>query len=219
MAEPAATANEKFLALLRPIKDVALAFDIDVDEALEEYVEECVRYVRAPRPFATRGRDDVSLPRADATKPRPQVQAEEGAAINWAETGLLLQGSALVFGRKVDGLHGLVYRVLEHLRTGKKEAEKNEKANAEGKAPNPEDEEEEAEDPAAPLARLAVPAAGKAIDLDPAKEKPRAEVAAGDPLIGLLFRPAARAGTGRGAVAAASWIFRGDDSRRRPRAG
>ena len=86
------TAAEKFQALLRPIKDVALAFDVDVDEALEEYVEECVRY----------------------------VVAESGdEAINFAEAGLLVQGSAVVYGRKVDGLHGVVYKVLENLRTGK----------------------------------------------------------------------------------------------------
>ena len=85
------SAAEKFSALLRPIKDAALAFDVDVNEALEEYVEECVRYVVAES-------DDV---------------------INFAEAGLLLQGSALVFGRKVDGLHALVYKVLENLKTGK----------------------------------------------------------------------------------------------------
>ena len=38
-------ATEKFMALLKPIKDAALAFDVDVDEALEDYVEACVRYV------------------------------------------------------------------------------------------------------------------------------------------------------------------------------
>ena len=78
--DKARTAQEKFQALLRPIKDVALAFDVDVNEALEEYVEECVRY----------------------------VVAESDEVINFAEAGLLLQGSALVFGRKVDGLHALV---------------------------------------------------------------------------------------------------------------
>ena len=30
------------MALLKPIKDAALAFDVDVDEALEDYVEACV---------------------------------------------------------------------------------------------------------------------------------------------------------------------------------
>ena len=47
--------------------------------------------------------------------------------INFAEAGLLLQGSAVVYGRKVDGVHALVYRVLELLRTGQKEKEKAEK--------------------------------------------------------------------------------------------
>ena len=73
------SAAEKFSALLRPIKDVALAFDVDVNDALEEYVEECVRY----------------------------VAAESDEVINFAEAGLLLQGSAVVYGRKVDGLHGV----------------------------------------------------------------------------------------------------------------
>ena len=92
-------ATEKFMALLKPIKDAALAFDVDVDEALEDYVEACVRY----------------------------VEKDEGAMINFAEAGLLLQGSAVVYGRKVDGVHALVYRVLELLRTGQKEKEKAEK--------------------------------------------------------------------------------------------
>ena len=88
-------ATEKFMALLKPIKDAALAFDVDVDEALEDYVEACVRY----------------------------VEKDAGAMINFAEAGLLLQGSAVVYGRKVDGVHALVYRVLELLRTGQKEKE------------------------------------------------------------------------------------------------
>ena len=92
-------ATEKFMALLKPIKDAALAFDVDVDEALEDYVEACVRY----------------------------VEKDQGAMINFAEAGLLLQGSAVVYGRKVDGVHALVYRVLELLRTGQKEKEKAEK--------------------------------------------------------------------------------------------
>ena len=92
-------ATEKFMALLKPIKDAALAFDVDVDEALEDYVEACVRY----------------------------VEKDAGAMINFAEAGLLLQGSAVVYGRKVDGVHALVYRVLELLRTGQKEKEKAEK--------------------------------------------------------------------------------------------
>ena len=92
-------ATEKFMALLKPIKDAALAFDVDVDEALEDYVEACVRY----------------------------VEKDAGAMINFAKAGLLLQGSAVVYGRKVDGVHALVYRVLELLRTGQKEKEKAEK--------------------------------------------------------------------------------------------
>ena len=48
------------------------------------------------------------------------VEKDAGAMINFAEAGLLLQGSAVVYGRKVDGVHALVYRVLELLRTGQK---------------------------------------------------------------------------------------------------
>ena len=133
-------ATEKFMALLKPIKDAALAFDVDVDEALEDYVEACVRY----------------------------VEKDAGAMINFAEAGLLLQGSAVVYGRKVDGVHALVYRVLELLRTGQKEKEKAEKKAAEG--PNEEESEDE-EEPLDPLPENALlplkPCrAGKNIDLD-----------------------------------------------------
>ena len=52
-----------------------------------------------------------------------------------AEAGLLLQGSAVVYGRKVDGVHALVYRVLELLRTGQKGKEKAEEAAVRSRRP------------------------------------------------------------------------------------
>ena len=109
------------MALLKPIKDAALAFDVDVDEALEDYVEACVRY----------------------------VEKDAGAMINFAEAGLLLQGSAVVYGRKVDGVHALVYRVLELLRTGQKEGKGEKKAAENRPWTEEESEDEEAARPAA----------------------------------------------------------------------
>ena len=154
-------ATEKFMALLKPIKDAALAFDVDVDEALEDYVEACVRY----------------------------VEKDAGAMINFAEAGLLLQGSAVVYGRKVDGVHSLVYRVLELLRTGQKEKEKAEKkATEEGN----QEEESDEEEPLDPLPENALQPlkpcrAGKNIDLDEDKEK-ELEQSDADPLVAMLFR-------------------------------
>jgi len=166
------SAAEKFSALLRPIKDAALAFDVDVNEALEEYVEECVRYVVADS-------DDV---------------------INFAEAGLLLQGSALVFGRKVDGLHALVYKVLENLKTGKAGAAKAAAGGGDGDGDDGEADDAPAsgEDEfgrrydAGPLLRIDDVAPGKHVDLDAAKER-KARAAGGrptDPLAALLFRDA-----------------------------
>lgn len=81
--------EERFGALLRPIRDAALAFEVDVSAELEEYIEQCVRSL---------GMDESHL-------------------VNFAEAGLLLQGSALILGRKVEHLHALVYKTLENLKT------------------------------------------------------------------------------------------------------
>lgn len=81
---------ERWTALLRPIRDAALAFEVDVSAELEEYIEHCVRSIG---PI-----DETNL-------------------VNFAEAGLLLQGSALILGRKVEHLHALVYKALEKLRT------------------------------------------------------------------------------------------------------
>ncbi|KAK7237356.1 condensin II complex subunit [Aureococcus anophagefferens] len=159
------TAAEKFQALLRPIKDVALAFDVDVDEALEEYVEECVRY----------------------------VVAESGdEAINFAEAGLLVQGSAVVYGRKVDGLHGVVYKVLENLRTGKAQADAAGRDAAATKVAEASGEDEFGRRyDAGPLARVVDVTPGKTVDLDVDKEeskRKKARTAPADPMVALLFR-------------------------------
>ncbi|KAH8076481.1 hypothetical protein JL721_486 [Aureococcus anophagefferens] len=159
------TAAEKFQALLRPIKDVALAFDVDVDEALEEYVEECVRY----------------------------VVAESGdEAINFAEAGLLVQGSAVVYGRKVDGLHGVVYKVLENLRTGKAQADAAGRDAAATKVAEASGEDEFGRRyDAGPLARVVDVTPGKTVDLDVEKEeskRKKARTAPADPMVALLFR-------------------------------
>ncbi|KAH8062548.1 hypothetical protein JL722_3470 [Aureococcus anophagefferens] len=159
------TAAEKFQALLRPIKDVALAFDVDVDEALEEYVEECVRY----------------------------VVAESGdEAINFAEAGLLVQGSAVVYGRKVDGLHGVVYKVLENLRTGKAQADAAGRDAAATKVAEASGEDEFGRRyDAGPLARVVDVTPGKTVDLDVDREdskRKKARTAPADPMVALLFR-------------------------------
>ncbi|KAH8059856.1 hypothetical protein JL720_13664 [Aureococcus anophagefferens] len=132
------TAAEKFQALLRPIKDVALAFDVDVDEALEE----C--------------------------------------------------GSAVVYGRKVDGLHGVVYKVLENLRTGKAQADAAGRDAAATKVAEASGEDEFGRRyDAGPLARVVDVTPGKTVDLDVDKEeskRKKARAAPADPMVALLFR-------------------------------
>jgi len=77
---------ERFANLLRPIRDAALAFEVDVSAELEEYIEQCVRHM------------------------------DESHVLNFAQAGLLVQGSAMILGRKVEHLHALVYKVLGNMR-------------------------------------------------------------------------------------------------------
>ncbi|KAJ8600939.1 hypothetical protein CTAYLR_005067 [Chrysophaeum taylorii] len=121
--------DERFGALLRPIRDAALAFEVDVSAELEEYIEQCVRAI------------------------------DESNLVNFAEAGLLVQGSALILGRKVEHLHSLVYKTLEKLKTQRSRPERS----------AAEDDEEEALDEARPLVPLGdddpILKPGKNIDL------------------------------------------------------
>eukprot|EP00055_Hartaetosiga_balthica_P011821 m.55270 g.55270 ORF g.55270 m.55270 type:complete len:731 (+) comp7746_c0_seq2:246-2438(+) len=79
----------RFSSLLKPIRDLAHNWDIDVARELEEYITEI-----------------------DALE--YQFQGSSGA-LNFAEAALLIQGSACVYSRKVEYLYKLVYDTLDML--------------------------------------------------------------------------------------------------------
>eukprot|EP00515_Schizochytrium_aggregatum_P004429 CAMPEP_0202048890 /NCGR_PEP_ID=MMETSP0963-20130614/3021_1 /ASSEMBLY_ACC=CAM_ASM_000494 /TAXON_ID=4773 /ORGANISM="Schizochytrium aggregatum, Strain ATCC28209" /LENGTH=706 /DNA_ID=CAMNT_0048613853 /DNA_START=1 /DNA_END=2121 /DNA_ORIENTATION=+ len=79
----------RFAHLLKPIRELADNWDIDVAGDLEEYLEELDGIV---------------------------INFEDGDVnLNFAEAALLIQGSTMVYSKKVEFLHRLVYSVLDQL--------------------------------------------------------------------------------------------------------
>lgn len=78
--------ESKFAHLLQPIRDLAANWDIDVASELEDYLDTLENLT-----FAFDG----------------------GPTLNFAEAALVIQGSACVYGRKVEYLHSLVHQALD----------------------------------------------------------------------------------------------------------
>lgn len=77
----------RYKYLLQPIKDIASNWDIDIADSLSEYLEEL---------------DQL------------RISVDDGrSCVNFAEAALLIQGSAVVYSRKVEHLHSLVLRSLD----------------------------------------------------------------------------------------------------------
>jgi hypothetical protein len=88
-----AEAENRFKALIQPIKDIASNWDIDIAESLTEYLEEL---------------DSL------------RISLDGGQSnLNFAEAALLIQGSTAVYSKKVEYLHQLVLQSLEFI-TNKK---------------------------------------------------------------------------------------------------
>ncbi len=80
---------DRYKKFLEPIRDLALNWNIDVATELENYVDEL---------------DALS------------VSFDGGAtSVNFAEAALLIQGSAVVYSRKVEYLYSLIYHALDVL--------------------------------------------------------------------------------------------------------
>jgi condensin-2 complex subunit H2 len=85
-------ADARFSALIKPIRDLAQNWDIDIAHTLEDYLEEL---------------DDIRLPVAGHGN------------LNFAEAALLIQGSTTIYSRKVEHLHNLVFQALELISSNK----------------------------------------------------------------------------------------------------
>lgn len=78
--------ESRYAALIKPIRDLAQNWDVDIAHTLEDYLDEL---------------DDIRLPVANQGN------------LNFAEAALLIQGSTSVYSRKVEHLHNLVFQALE----------------------------------------------------------------------------------------------------------
>ena len=81
----------RFAHLLKPIRDLAENFSIDLAAELEDYLEEL-------EGIEISFHDEAS----DATR-----------TLNFAEAALLIRGSSLIYSKKVDYLYELVFKVLD----------------------------------------------------------------------------------------------------------
>jgi len=90
MVEP----GSRFAHFLQPIRDISKIWKIEIADELEKYIEEL---------------DSFKV-----------TSTEDGATqLNFAEAALLIQGSTVVYGRKVELLYQLVYQALDLLSSDK----------------------------------------------------------------------------------------------------
>jgi hypothetical protein len=88
-SDEAPTREARYKKFLEPIRDLALNWNIDVANDLEQYLDEL---------------DDISVS-FDGGK----------TSLNFAEAALLIQGSVVVYSRKVEYLYSLIYHALDVL--------------------------------------------------------------------------------------------------------
>ncbi|XP_078481231.1 uncharacterized protein LOC100181031 isoform X2 [Ciona intestinalis] len=86
--------HQRFEFLLHPIKDLTKNWNINIANVLEDYLTELEKMT-----FSFDGGKTT---------------------LNFAEASLMIQGTACVWGRKVEYLHSLVYQTLEMIRNNKK---------------------------------------------------------------------------------------------------
>jgi hypothetical protein len=98
MAPPAASAAMPVAprSLLEPLRALADNWDIDIARDLEQYARELSRVTFTLAPG--------------------------GARLNFSEAALVIQGSACVYGRKVEYLHALVFNALDLVTRGERSA-------------------------------------------------------------------------------------------------
>ncbi|KAG6623973.1 Condensin-2 complex subunit H2 [Phytophthora cinnamomi] len=84
--------------LLQPIRDLSKNWNIDLASELEEYMDKLEHLSIAFDP-----EDGASIGDAEA------------GVMNFAEAALLIQGTSVIYSRKVEYLHALVYQTLAHL--------------------------------------------------------------------------------------------------------
>ncbi|TRY90586.1 hypothetical protein DNTS_034635 [Danionella cerebrum] len=83
------SAEVRYAHLLQPLRDLTKNWDIDLASQLGEYLEEL---------------DQMTISFGDGN-----------IVMNFAEAALLVQGTACIYGRKVELLHNLVFQTLDYI--------------------------------------------------------------------------------------------------------
>jgi len=78
--------DTRFASLIKPIRDLAENWDVDIAHTLEDYLDDL---------------EEIRL------------SVEGQGNLNFAEAALLIQGSTAVYSKKVEHLYSLVFQALE----------------------------------------------------------------------------------------------------------
>ncbi|TMW61292.1 hypothetical protein Poli38472_013755 [Pythium oligandrum] len=119
--------SSRFQHLLQPIRDLSKNWNIDLAQELEEYLDELENLTIAFD--ANEGPSAVVAKKSVAS----QVQL-----MNFAEAALLIQGTSMIYSRKVEYLYALVFQTLAHLSKQQEDTHANLQRQRRGE--NPEDD-------------------------------------------------------------------------------
>ena len=119
-ATTTAGSDARYANLLEPIRDLAENWSIDIASELEEYLSELEAI--------TISFDDL-----------------DGRTLNFVEAAMVIQGSACIYGKKVEHLHELVLQTLHQIVQKKKSKEAAQTADGADDELNAAAEEEEFE--------------------------------------------------------------------------
>lgn len=103
------------LVLLTPLllylcRDLSQNWNIDLAQELEEYLDELEHLSIAFDPYDADADASVGV----ATRAK-KAQADDARVMNFAEAALLIQGTSVIYSRKVEYLYALVFQTLAHL--------------------------------------------------------------------------------------------------------
>ncbi|TYZ61906.1 hypothetical protein PybrP1_006482 [[Pythium] brassicae (nom. inval.)] len=102
--------GSRFMHLLQPIRDLSQNWNIDLAQELEEYLDELEHLSIAIDPSDEEAGASVGV----ATRAK-KAQADGARVMNFAEAALLIQGTSVIYSRKVEYLYALVFQTLAHL--------------------------------------------------------------------------------------------------------
>jgi condensin-2 complex subunit H2 len=94
--------SNRFKTLIQPIKELAANWDIDIADSLNDYLDELSR-------LSFRLDDEES----DEEENPGSQKKKTTKKLNFAEAALLIQGSTMIYSKKVEYLYQLVLKSLE----------------------------------------------------------------------------------------------------------